>query len=67
MIPLLINVEMTGKGVEKAELSINAGDVFVHREGFDETRSRASLSASPPRQVDTFHFLSEDLEDFWEE
>lgn len=43
MIPLLINVEVTGKGAKKAELSINAKDVLVRGEGFDETLSEASL------------------------
>lgn len=42
MIPLLINVEVTGKGAKKAELAINAEDVLEHGEGFEETLRKAS-------------------------
>lgn len=56
MIPLLINVEVTGKGAKKkTELSINAGDIFVHGKDFDEILSKVSLLASPPSRENTFH------------
>lgn len=55
MIPLLINVEVTGKGAKKTELSVNAGDIFVHGKDFDETLSKVSLLASPPSHENTFH------------
>lgn len=55
MIPLLINVEVTGKGAKKAELSINAGDILMHGKGFYETISKASPLASPPSHVNAFH------------
>lgn len=56
MIPLLINVEVTGKGAKKkkTELSINAGDIFVHGKDFDEILSKVSLLASPPSCENTF-------------
>lgn len=57
MIPLLINVEVTGKGAKKkkkTELSINAGDIFVHGKDFDEILSKVSLLASPPSRENTF-------------
>lgn len=62
MIPLLINVEVTGKGAEKAELSINAEDVLVHGKGLAETLSKASLSASSSSPENTLHIISEKQE-----
>lgn len=47
MIPLLINVEVTGKGPEKAELSMRAGDTLARGKGSDEALSEAPLSPSP--------------------
>lgn len=51
MIPLLINVEVTGKGARREALSINAGFRLIHGKGFDETLSTASLGLpSQPRE-----------------
>lgn len=56
MIPLLINVEVTGKRSKKkkAEFSVNAKDILTCGKGFDETLSRASLLASPRSHGNTF-------------
>lgn len=64
MIPLLINVEVTGKGAKKAELPTRAGDALVHGKGSDETPSKkAPLNApSQPRGV-RFALVPENLED----
>lgn len=47
MIPLLINVEVTGKGAKKAELSMHAGDTLARGKGSDEALSEAPLSPPP--------------------
>lgn len=42
MIPLLINVEVIGKGAKKAELPIRAEDGLVRGKGFEHTEQSTS-------------------------
>jgi len=63
MIPLLINVEVTGKGARKAELYTHAGDTLVRGKGPDEPPSKAPLSPLPATRAH-FALVAENLEDF---
>lgn len=55
MIPLLINVEVTGKGAKKAELSLHAGNRLVHGKAL--MRLGAGRLPYPPLPAVRMHFL----------
>lgn len=65
MIPLLINVKVTGKGAKKAKLSVNAEDALTRGKGFEDNWQSVSLSLLSATRT-RFALMSANPEDLGE-